>query len=270
MKQLVLPILIFFAFSEVSSIGDPERSDLVPEGMITARVVFFPTDYQPVAALVLVPGMNGDSSLMLKEYAWQKFAAKHKLALVGVNFESDVTVLYQGKGYTSPDLGSGELLISSIDNQYGRKLPLLLYGFSSGGLFVKKFVILWPHEVKGWAAHAVGWYSESVVWTPPGLISCGVHDFNRLGPALTHFQKTRLGSSRNLWLEARGLSHERSARLERFIRSYFDALLTPQIKPLWVDITNRRTLTDTEADHEPNLSGWLPDERLKPEWAELW
>ncbi len=240
-----------------------------PEAMTRADVWFADTAKYPKGVLVLCPGMNGSGKPLVSDPQWQNFAARNHLALAGLSFASPPDQLYAGFGYTFPDQGSGELLLSAIRKQYGRDLPLLLFGFSSGAYFTELFVNWRPDSVVAWCAHATGRYEESPLGWPPGIVSCGELDGSRLGTALTHFKRGRAAGNLLLWVEVKGSGHKWPEKLNSFVRDYFSAILNPADNGIWIDVENGKELTDNLARKHPSLSAWLPSKNLLEQWIEL-
>ncbi|MFZ4775610.1 MAG: hypothetical protein ACOYM3_09620 [Terrimicrobiaceae bacterium] len=237
--------------------------------MTQADVWFADTAVNPRGILVLCPGMNGNGEPFVSDPKWQSFATKNRLALAALSFSSPPAQLHAGVGYTFPEQGSGEILLSAIKKQYGRELPILLYGFSSGAYFTELFVNWRPTSVIAWCAHATGRFEENPRGWPPGIVSCGELDGTRLGPALTHFKKGRATGSSLLWVEVKGEGHQWTEKLNSFVRDYFSSLLTPSGKGIWIDAETGGELTENHAKKQPSLSAWLPSKDLLQPWLAL-
>ncbi len=245
----------------VSSPGIPElnRSD----------IWFAKTVTTPRAILVLCPGMNGSAEAMVRDKTWQDFAIRNKLGLAGLFFASDPKVLFDGRGYTFPEQGSGDLLLKCLREKYGRDLPLLLYGFSSGAYFTELFVAWKPDCVLAWCAHATGHFAETPGKWPPGIVSCGQLDTQRYGSALMHFKRGRKAGGPLLWIGLRDAGHQWPRELHDFVREYFATLLYAPPSSVWVDVDSEKLISDAQASREPSLSGWLPSRNLEKPWKTL-
>ncbi|MFA6175301.1 MAG: hypothetical protein WC765_01835 [Phycisphaerae bacterium] len=267
MRRLVIAIMVFACTGravETSKVSFP-----APQGMTQADVWFADTAKNPKGVLVLCPGMNGSGEPLVADPQWQSFASRNHLALAGLSFSSPPAQLYAGFGYTFPDQGSGEILLSAVRKQYGRDLPLLLYGFSSGAYFTELFVNWRPDSVIAWCAHATGRYEESPRCWPPGIVSCGELDGTRLGAALTHFKRGRVAGSSLLWVEVNGAGHQWTEKLNSFVRDYFSAILNRSGNGIWIDVENGEKLTENIAAKQPSLSAWLPSKDLLQKWIGL-
>jgi len=238
-------------------------------GMTQADVWFADTANAPKAVLVLCPGMNGDGKTLVEDSKWQTFAARNHLALAGISFSSPPPQLYSDIGYTFPEQGSGDILLAAIRKRFGRDLPLLIYGFSSGAYFTEMFVNWRPNSVMAWCAHATGRYEDIPKAWPPGIVSCGESDGTRLGAALTHFKRGRAAGSRLLWVEVKGCEHQWPEKLNSFVQDYFFSILNPSGNGIWIDVETGKNLTERAAAMQPTMSGWLPATDLLQKWTTL-
>jgi len=237
--------------------------------MTRADLWFVETARNPKAALVLCPGMNASGEFMVRDSRWQDFARKNKLALIGLSFASPSGDLFSGHGYTFPEEGSGDILLSAIRKEFGKDLPILLFGFSSGAYFTELFVQWKPERVLAWGAHATGRYEESPREWPPGIVSCGEKDTQRHGAALMHFKKGRAAGGKLLWISLPNCAHQCPEELNQFVRDYFEAILHQRQSTKWVDIDTKRLLTESEALLQPSLSGCLPSNKLLEPWKNI-
>jgi len=240
-----------------------------PKGMTQADVWFADTAKSPKAVLVLCPGMNGNGMPLVEDPNWQNYAAKNYLALAAISFSSPSAQLYADTGYTSPELGSGDVLLSAVRKRFGRNLPLLLYGFSSGAFFTETFVNWRPDAVMAWCAHATGRYEETPKAWPPGVVSCGEQDVTRLGQALTHFKRARAQGNRLLWVEVKDSGHQWPEKLNSFVQDYFSSILYRAENGIWIDVETGQRLSGNAAAKQPTLSGWLPAQDLLQKWTDL-
>lgn len=238
-------------------------------GLTRSEVWVGTTVKRPKAVLILCPGMNASGESLARDGRWQEFAKTNQLGLMAISFASNPSDLFDGRGYTFAGQGSGKLLLRAVREHYGQDLPLLLYGFSSGAYFTEEFVQWSPGSVLAWCAHATGRYEENPRWWPPGIVSCGSQDPERLGAALTHFKKGRAAGGNLVWISIPECAHECPERLNQFVRTYFEAVLQGAISPEWIDIDTEKTLTATEAGKKPSLSAWLPSRQLATTWKNI-
>jgi hypothetical protein len=141
---------------------EPTHYALIPPlNMLRADVYVWSPVAAPKAVLVLSPGMNGNGQAMIQQRAWQQFARKNRLGLVGLSFASDMELLLNGKGYYYVAQGSGELLLHGIEKIFGKaNLPLLMYGFSGGAHFTSRFEEWKPERVLTWCTYSAGWWDR--------------------------------------------------------------------------------------------------------------
>jgi pimeloyl-ACP methyl ester carboxylesterase len=235
--------------------------------------IHYETSLPPTnGVLVLLPGMNGDGRLLMREKAWQVFAQDNGLGLSSVSFISSPSLLYgyPAKGYYYPEHGSGDALLNALRRVYGKHVPILLYGFSGGAQFGSRFVQLYPDNVLGWAAYSASFWPAPVLAdqiTAPGIIACGELDADRYGPSFDYFQKGRRKHARWTWVSLYNVGHARNEQFEDFVRTYFDALLSRNFdRAEWRDNFTKQSVSQDARLLNPALSVWLPT----PEVAERW
>lgn len=239
--------------------------------MTRAEVFYLPVAGKPKAILVLCPGCNENGLEMIKQQAWQDFARKENLGLMGIYFQSPISLLSVCQGYYQASKGSGKILLDSVRSIYGRNLPVLIYGFSGGAHFTTRFIAWKPDRILGWCALGAGVLDEPVQAksSPPGIMACGADD-HRLGGAMIFFKQGRVARKPWLWIEIPETGHAMSSRFDRFVRSYFASLLHRSSDPdAWVDIDLMKEISQEEALRNPSLSAWLPDRSLLRPWAQF-
>ncbi len=234
--------------------------------MTRAELWFADTSQDPLAVIVLCPGVNGSGEPLVRSSDWQAFATRNRLGLVGLSFASEFKDLIMDRGYPRVEQGSGNILIDGIRSHYGKDLPIILYGFSSGAHFTEMFVNWMPERVITWCAHATGRYEEHPSKWPVGIVSCGEKDSTRYGAAMTHFKKGRSAGSNLLWISVPESAHEWPTSLHKFVQEYIETVLGEEESPLWVDIDTGAVLSEEEALSQPSLSGWLPSKTLLTQW----
>ena len=146
---VVLAILLPVASLEAQETFDYAYT--APESYEAAFRLRLPTsriDY----VLVLVPGYNGDGRGMVNDPAWQKFANEYHCAIVGCKLvRKDGGSLYEVVDYWS-----GEALLNALKH-FSRRVgkpkiataPLLLWGYSSGGVYSYNIANWKPNRVAG-------------------------------------------------------------------------------------------------------------------------
>ena len=147
------------------------------------------------AVLVLAPGMNDNGEYFLGEEPWADFAKKNGLGIVALNFSSSVEDLNDGKGYWRPELGSGQALLDEVKRAYGKDLPLILYGFSGGAIYIGRFIDWAPDRIIAWCAYSVHYWDEpkdaDKGTKARGIVACGDLDGGRWYSSLSFFYKGR-------------------------------------------------------------------------------
>lgn len=274
--ELTLAVLLAVASTQHASAGGGGISKLSlapPPDMTRADFYSLSTAVHPRGILVLCPGCNDNGKEMIEEPAWQEFARKQKLGLVGVSFASKMEVLADWRGYHIASQGSGQTLLDALQRIYKEELPIYLYGVSSGALFICQFVDWKPARVAGWCAYAAGegGVQTKLTSAPPGLIACGEYDGSRYGAMLGYFKQGRAMGKPWLWVSLAKTDHVISLPLERFVREYFNGLLTSgkESKPLWVDIDRKELDASADEDRIPSVTAWLPKRELLPTWQRI-
>ena len=243
-----------------------------PPDMERAEFYHLKTSWKPRAVLVLCPGCNDSGEEMVREKEWQDFARKHQLGVLGVSFASSMEVLADWRGYHIASQGSGQALLDAVHQIYGKDLPLVLYGFSSGGLFILQFVDWRPERVLSWCAYASGEGGiQNQKIGPPGIVACGEFDAGRYGAMLSYFKIGRAQGKPWLWVSLPKTDHELSIPLEEFTQTYFSSVLSGKSPtlPIWVDIDREEAIGGEQASDIPSISGWLPRRELLVPWKKL-
>lgn len=241
-------------------------------GMTRAYIYYVKTVQNPKAVLALCPGCNGNGAGLVANPVWQAFAKENDLGLIGLSFASELSDIRNGKGYYYARYGSGDVLLSGVNELFGNELPVLLYGFSGGAHFTARFAEWKPERVMAWCAYSAGWWDKPEIAdiTPPGIVACGEND-QRLGASLFYFKQGRAVGKPWLWIGIPGNGHSPDKRVESFIRDYFAVILKKSRDPgnatsgLWVDIDKQ----EPSQIRVPPVTGWLPDAGLLDTWRLL-
>ena len=228
------------------------------------------------AVLVLCPGMNSDGIHFLKEQPWLDFARENRLGLIAIHFRSDPESLYgpEREGYYWPEQGSGLVLLSAVEAEYGSDLPILIYGFSGGAQFTSRFVEWVPERIVAWAAYSAQfWDSPRPSETnPPGIVACGELDGSRWFPSYSYFFKGRELGKPWTWVSIPETGHRRKGPFEQFVRRYFGTVLKASFEDRvhMADIDTRESESVTGVGElQPGLFSWLPDEALLKDWKSI-
>jgi poly(3-hydroxybutyrate) depolymerase len=141
------------------------------------------------AALVLVPGSNGDGRPMAAEPFWQEFAARHRLAIVACRFTDKPHDQSFIEEYVNVSRGSGQALLDALGalarasgHAELADAPLLLWGMSAGGQFNYEFVAWKPERVIAFVVNKGGIYytalASKAAREVPGLLFIGDKDLD--------------------------------------------------------------------------------------------
>lgn len=245
-----------------------------PQDMTVADVYALKITWNPRAVLVLCPGQNGNGERMIQQKEWQEFACQQHIALAGICFASKDELLYNNQGYFYASQGSGHVFVDAIRKIYGSDLPILLYGFSGGAMFVSRFVEWRPERVLSWCAYSGGWWDapEKAAINPPGIVACGDAD-PRYGATMIYFKQGRAANKPWLWISLPKVGHDIHRPFEDFVREYFAEILDkPSSKGLqeglWIDVDLKVPAAESLVKEQPSLTGWLPDD-LFEKWKAI-
>jgi pimeloyl-ACP methyl ester carboxylesterase len=266
---LVTSLLISFnAYSlEIKKLSLPSIPDLT-----RTDIYYIQPRYEPVACLVMCPGVNGSGEYYLARKDLQEFADHYRVALVGLSFASDEDGLKaDNKGYYYTNQGSGQLLLDAIDQHISKGIPLILYGFSGGAHFVSSFEENYPKRVMAWCAYSAGWWEDAIAneSKPPGIIACGKLDTVRYAQSLIYFQEGRKFGKPWCWVSLAGTEHAENNKLDRFVQVYFGSILDKTLDEGGLfDIKTKQKLDGTNTQ-ELETSVWLPSNHVADLWSAL-
>lgn len=131
--------------------------------------LWVPKNIKPKAIMVLAPGNAGDGTDLVKLKHWQEYAEKEELILMGVFVRSDM------EGSASRLLKALEIISKQNKLEGVSNLPILLRGFSHGGVFSYTFSQLYKDRVLAFA-NIKGNLFEVENRMPPGLFISGEKD----------------------------------------------------------------------------------------------
>jgi pimeloyl-ACP methyl ester carboxylesterase len=232
------------------------------------------------AVMVFCPGHNGSGEGFASSREWQGFAGENGLALCGLSFASPMPVTKDGRGYSYAERGSGALLLQALKDEFhGTEYPLLLYGYSAGARFTASLLAWQPQRVAAWCASGVGnWPLMPRIARPSaGIVACGEYDAACYWSSLHYFQSGRQLGFPWCWVSLKGLGHDCSVVLDRFVRSYFAFRIKPDNQAggsseagIYYDIATKRHLDFTMADDSPIFAAWLPaNQDLVDQWLQI-
>lgn len=188
------------------------------------------------AVVVLVPGSNGDGRSMVDDPAWQAFATRHRLALVGCRFTDRTHEQMFIEHYVNVSQGSGQALLDALGAfaEQARRpelatAPLFLWGMSAGGQFNYEFAAWRPERVAAFVVNKGGIYYSALVSREarrvPGMFFTGEKDLAfRTNTIVGLFAVNRRAGA--LWslVEEPGVGHE-VARSKDLGILFFDEVL---------------------------------------------
>jgi dienelactone hydrolase len=239
--------------------------EAVAAGKDCAKALFrfwCPDDLATVRGVaVLVPGQDSDGRTMVEDAVWQRFACKHKLALVGCDFEDkphgeNVFV----EGYAQASRGSGQALLDALaafakasKHAEVASAPLVLWGHSAGGQFNYEFTCWKPERVIAFVANKGGVYfthlAPEAARRVPAIFFIGENDseFRKMSIYGVYAMNRRLHAPWTLAVEPNA-GHEVGRTREMAI-AFFDAVL-----PLRLPAPATMSLAELKEE-----SGWVGD-----------
>jgi len=255
--------------------------------------LWLPPGEGPVrAVLVLTPGSNGDGRGAVDDPAWQAFAGREHLALVGVHL-ADKPPRGFIEQYIDVKRGSGDALLTAIAHLGQRAghpelaaAPLLLWGMSAGGEFNYEFMAWKPERVAAFVVNKGGVYYSGILGDEarrtPGLLFTGEADMpSRTGIVSGLFMMNRRAGALWAYVQEKGLAHVEGHSPE-LARAFFSAVLAQRLPP---GSTALRALSpDSGFIGDPKTgefrpakpgelpdqtSAWLPTVEAARAWAEV-
>lgn len=192
--RTILLLLSLLAAAAVSALAQGATYDVAALPGANYAVASFrlwvPEGSAPLAAaLVLVPGSNGDGRAAVDDPVWQAFAVRHRLALVGCFFRDqrhDQNFIEQ---YANVAQGSGQALLGAMQEFAAQAAhpelaaaPFLLWGMSAGGEFNYEFTAWKPERVIAFVVNKGGIYYTALAPRAarevPGMLFIGGSDLD--------------------------------------------------------------------------------------------
>ncbi|MHC5065328.1 MAG: alpha/beta hydrolase family protein [Planctomycetota bacterium] len=246
------------------------------------------------AALVLVPGSNGDGRGQVEDEGWQKLAKKHGLALVGVQMTDRRHEQMFIEEYVDVKRGSGDALLQALeklakDSEHPElaKAPLLFWGMSAGGQFNYEFALWKPERTLAFVVNKGGIYysaqASKAAQMVPGMFFIGETDLEYRNDIIAGIFaiNRRAGALWALAVEP-GVGHQ-VAGSKALALEFYDKVISMRLpeagdgKLLDMDrdagfIADPKTKEILPAADAPRTSyptSWLPTEALANSWREL-
>ena len=232
-----------------------------PPGMTQAGLYLSNELRHPAGILVLADGVNSVGGALVRQEEWRAFARRHHLVLAEVAFASDDGFRDPASScYYYAKNGSGDALLTLLDERFPAKPPLLLFGFSGGGHFASRFQEWRPDRVKAWAVTGVNWWDEpprdAPDRYPPGIVMTGALERN-LPRTIRAFRERHAQGRHLLWCGLADTEHIIPYFALPLVRDFFDAMLG-DAAPNWQPV---------EIDGE--AAGWVPSPAVRAAWQKL-
>jgi poly(3-hydroxybutyrate) depolymerase len=294
-------IPIFAARAQVSPGNTLEAAAPAGENYDKAEFRFwYPNDAGPLqGVIVLVPGSNGDGRSQAEDSVWQKFATRHKLALVGCRFTDKPHDQNFIEEYVDVSHGTGPALLNALTGFAEKSrhpelasAPLLLWGMSAGGQFNYEFVAWKPERVIAFVVNKGGIYYTALTSRAarevPGILFVGGKDLEFRTNTITGlFAVNRRGGALWALAEEPGAAHIVGRSRDVALMFYEDVLalrVTPPspgatqpnaLKPIaeksgFIGDFKTKTFQAMGDGRAPGVpTAWLPTERVARAWQAM-
>jgi poly(3-hydroxybutyrate) depolymerase len=243
------------------------------------------------AAVILVPGSNGDGRSSVDDPVWRAFATKHSLALVGCRFTDKPHSQNFIEEYANVSQGSGQALLDSMAAFATRSnhaelagAPFLLWGMSAGGQFNYEFASWKPERVIAFVVNKGGIYytalAPEAARAVPGMLFIGGKDLDsRIDIIRGLFALNRRGGA--LWAIAEEPAVGHVVGRSRDVSIvFFEDVMSLRLGKNGLQALHEATgfLADpklktfravTEGKAPPYPVGWLPTERVARAWSAM-
>jgi poly(3-hydroxybutyrate) depolymerase len=243
------------------------------------------------AVVVLVTGSNGDGRPMVEDDAWQSFATRHGLALVGCYFTDKPHEQNFIEQYADASGGSGQALLEALSafavksgHAELASAPLLLWGMSAGGEFNYEFVAWKPERVAAFVVNKGGIYytalTSQAARSVPGMLFTGGKDLEfRTNTIVGLFAVNRRAGALWALAEEPGAAHV-VGRSRDMSLIFFEDILQLRLGESTLKPLSEKTgfLGDLKAkSFQPmqgrtapnNPTSWLPTIRVARAWQAL-
>ncbi|MGN0866146.1 MAG: hypothetical protein ACI4SG_00505 [Oligosphaeraceae bacterium] len=216
-------------------VPDQDHPDVPPGETMAGEILWHrPLPRNPRGILVLASGYNDRRGWMVRHPPWVEFARRENLALAEASFASPREELRPGKrGYYYPEHGSGQRLQDALEREYGPPEtcpPLLLFGFSGGGIFLARFQDWTQYPVAAWSTLGSARYLPPRPGQPPALLVCGDMDGNLEANRRYLQECRRLGVEVQLQ-ELFECGHVLDFRAEEAVQLFFHRILQESERP---------------------------------------
>jgi poly(3-hydroxybutyrate) depolymerase len=294
-NRLVSPAALLFAATLLRAISAATFDEAAAPGKNYDKAEFrlwYPDSAASLAAaVILVPGSNGDGRSSVDDPVWQAFATKHSLALVGCHFTDKPHEQNFIEEYANVSQGSGQALLDTMAVFATRSkhaelssAPFLLWGMSAGGQFNYEFAAWKAERVIAFVVNKGGIYYTALApraaRAVPGMLFIGGKDLDsRIDIIRGLFALNRRGGA--LWTiaEEPGVAHMVGRSRDVGI-IFFEDVMSLRLGKNGLQALNETTgfLADpklksfrpvTEGKAPPYPVGWLPTERVARAWLAM-
>lgn len=269
MKNFLYAIISCFWCCVTSA--EVKKVELIPtEEMTRAEAFLWKPTGEISAVLIYCPGHNGVGRWFAENREWQEFAQANKIALCGLSFASEYDkYTAQWKGYSHAERGAGDLILGLIDVEFGRDVPIFIYGYSAGARLTASFVNWRPDRVRSWFASGVARWPREVIEQgkngPYGIIACGEYDGVCYWSSLNYFQLGRRSGKNWSWLSLKKMGHGHSTVLDKFVRMEITRSLSEtsnKVEGVFYDIDTKNVVSEDKLKLYPAFASWVP--KYKP------
>jgi poly(3-hydroxybutyrate) depolymerase len=253
--------------------------------------LWLPPDVATVRAIVLlVPGSNGDARNETADAAWQAFAVKHQLALVGVRLTDKQQSPFEE--YANVSKGSGQAILDVIATFAAKSrhpemanAPLFLWGMSAGGEVNYELAAWKPERVAAFVVNKGGIYytalASKAARSVPGILFIGGKDLeSRIDTITGLFALNRRGGALWALAEEQGAAHIVGKSKDLAMMFFEDVMpmrLGPNntLEPMaeeggFIADIHAKTFAPAPARFNANVtSAWLPTERVARAWQAM-
>jgi len=237
------------------------------------RFVIPDADSRPNTILVFIPGTDGDGRSAVTNATFLSMSNACHAALIGCHFRGE------GLGYDDPSGGSGRALDKAIShfaeatNQPQlAQAPILLIGYSQGGMFAFNYICWRPERVKAFAAlKAISqkFQPKPTSFCVPGLLVAGQTDEPERVQAIAKAFLSAAGKhSKWAFLLESGVGHELDPKSIGISAALFEAVCR-EVPADGAVYLNAETGDWEAADSTAAGLCWFPNQDVASTWKAL-
>ncbi|WP_188599367.1 hypothetical protein [Polaribacter pacificus] len=234
--NLLFLVIIFFSCSKQLSdsderppiekgefVNDWEYRFFMQEPDQNAFKMWIPEGVSPRAILVLSTGGANDGRYLADDEKWQAYATKERLAIIGTYVRSTTSEASFNLLYALDEICKRNTI------EEVSKLPILINGFSHGGVFSYQFSLQHPDRTLAFS-NIKGSMSPSSSASPPGLLIVGDKDLaSRNATIKNTFLSLRSQGSIVCYAADPNGYHSVDDKTNDLVRSFFTAILKKRL-----------------------------------------